>query len=249
MSRRANIVPRRCIYGLVDPETEEIHYIGKTVRGMERISAHWSPSILKKDKTDKGKWLRSLIRRGLSAQVVVLEVSKTKEMYALERKWIALGGESGWPLTNMTAGGVGLYRHKFTEEHKAKIGRAHKGKKLTEEHKKKISEVQKGRKMHLAAMNRASRKSNLGAKRSAETRAKIGRAHRGKYVGPSTRAKISKINSLPIVELQSGRVFKSRIEASKVLGVCTRSITRVAKGYIPSVKGFQFAYADMKIGS
>ncbi len=197
MSRRANIVPRRCIYGLVDPETEEIHYIGKTVRGMERISAHWSPSILKKDKTDKGKWLRSLIRRGLSAQVVVLEVSKTKEMYALERKWIALGGESGWPLTNMTAGGVGLYRHKFTEEHKAKIGRA----------------------------------------------------HRGKYVGPSTRAKISKINSLPIVELQSGRVFKSRIEASKVLGVCTRSITRVAKGYIPSVKGFQFAYADMKIGS
>jgi hypothetical protein len=35
------------IYGLVDPETEELRYIGKSSTGMSRPKKHFYPSTLK----------------------------------------------------------------------------------------------------------------------------------------------------------------------------------------------------------
>ena len=58
--------------------------------------------------------------------------------------------------------------HKKSEETKAKMSAAHKGKKFSDEHKAKIGAASKGR------------KTMLGKKRSEETKAKISAAHKGR---------------------------------------------------------------------
>ncbi len=57
--------------------------------------------------------------------------------------------------------------YKETEEHKRKIGEAHKGIKFTEEHKKKLGEAHMGDKNH-----------NFGKKLTEETKQKMSKAHK-----------------------------------------------------------------------
>jgi hypothetical protein len=66
---------------------------------------------------------------------------------ALERKFIAAVGRkgAGGPLANMTDGGEGTPGLAMSEEHKAKIGRAHLGMKRSPETCAKLSTAIKGR--------------------------------------------------------------------------------------------------------
>ena len=57
------------IYGLVDPRTEEVRYIGKTVHGMTRIYEHLRPSAMRTENTHKSKWLTQLSCLGLVPEV------------------------------------------------------------------------------------------------------------------------------------------------------------------------------------
>ncbi len=67
--------------------------------------------------------------------------------------------------------------YRQSPEHRAKIGKAHKGKTLSPETRAKIG------------------KANQGKTRSPETRAKISEANQGRTYTPETRAKISEANS------------------------------------------------------
>lgn len=75
-----------------------------------------------------------------------------------------------------------------SEESRAKIGLAHKGRALSEEHKAKISLANKGRSV------------------SEEVRRKISESHKGKIVSEETKAKISKGKIMSLVWRQKSEV-------------------------------------------
>lgn len=57
----------KLIYGLVDPRTSELRYIGRSSSGLTRPKQHTAPAALAKDVARKGNWLRQLVRAGKAA--------------------------------------------------------------------------------------------------------------------------------------------------------------------------------------
>jgi hypothetical protein len=92
------------IYGLCDPDTGEIRYVGKTVGiAKDRLKGH-----LKASRTGKAhlhKWVRSL--KGRSPTVTILDRGPARWLDDLERWWIAYCRRMGYRLTNHTDGGDG----------------------------------------------------------------------------------------------------------------------------------------------
>jgi hypothetical protein len=91
------------IYGLIDPRTRLIRYVGLTSRGARRPKEHGRLSC---PDTYCRRWIRELQKLGLDYEITVLEVlTNTDQLNQAERWWIAFGRACGWPLTNLTNGG------------------------------------------------------------------------------------------------------------------------------------------------
>src|SRR5258708_20786249 len=110
------------IYALVDPRTNEFRYIGQSGNGMRRPRQHGLECQLKRDKTHRATWIRSLRREGFDYKIHILE-----ELYNIdglneaELKWIAYGRSNGWPLTNHTDGGDGVRGWHHSEKPKQRL--------------------------------------------------------------------------------------------------------------------------------
>jgi hypothetical protein len=138
------MTPARIIYGLLDPSTDEIRYVGRSSSGLKRAKHHLQRSVLSKDFTHKGHWLRKL---GTAPGVLVLEDCSREDLAEREVWWIAFGRSEGWPLTNETDGGEGGHTgRRFTPEHCARISMANKGRQLTDEQRAKLSAAMRGKK-------------------------------------------------------------------------------------------------------
>ena len=116
------------IYGLIDPRTNSLRYVGQSVRLSKRFWRHCNP--LPTDRSHRGCWLRGLKKAGLVPQLIVLEEAVTSdEATILETFWIASLRSVGANLVNMTDGDQAPSRrgHTLTPEHRAKIAAAHIG--------------------------------------------------------------------------------------------------------------------------
>lgn len=91
------------IYGLRDPRTLEVRYIGQTCRGFVRPRVH-SWYARKGENSYKARWIRSLQKIGLKPDIVVLEETTKEQLDAREIWWIAKYRATG-RLTNLSAGG------------------------------------------------------------------------------------------------------------------------------------------------
>ena len=128
------------IYGLIDPCTRLIRYVGKSCTGMRRPKKN---RLLAPNSVGPycENWIRSLLVKGLDYEVVVLDTSGDNEtLSALERFWIAYGRCCHWPLTNLTDGGEGRSPG-FTAsaETRAKMSASRKGRKHSEVARAKMS--------------------------------------------------------------------------------------------------------------
>jgi hypothetical protein len=135
---------RRFIYGLIDPRTRLVRYVGLTTTGMKRPNAHRDTRELGKTNY-KSAWIRQLLALNLNYEIVVLEESPA-DLKAAERFWIAYGRACAWPLTNLTIGGDGAIGFRHSAAAKAAISARHKGHPLSETHRKKISDAARGNK-------------------------------------------------------------------------------------------------------
>lgn len=99
-------VNRNIIYGLIDPRTKLVRYIGKCTRGLKRAKAHSTKWCLAQP-TYSAAWIKTLIAVGLIYEVTILEVTTIDLLSQAERWWISYGRASRWPLTNLTDGGEG----------------------------------------------------------------------------------------------------------------------------------------------
>lgn len=193
------------IYGLVDPRSLCVRYIGKTWLGSRRPQAHKYKSVLKKDRTRRAAWVKSLLALGLDYKVVELELCSYDQTTALEVWWISYGRALGWDLTNHTDGGEGMLGHVPTSETRRKISVAHADRVFTEQHRARISEAKKGvpkTEEHKAKLSAAAHKqwedpktleivvaANVGRKQSPETLAKRSAAMTGRKQSAETVAK------------------------------------------------------------
>lgn len=92
------------IYALIDPDTQDIRYVGKSIRPRDRLTNH----LNEKSPCHRTHWLQSLRRRGLRPILRLLDVLPLSGNWqAAERDWIARAREA-WPLVNSTDGGDGV---------------------------------------------------------------------------------------------------------------------------------------------
>jgi hypothetical protein len=202
------------IYGLVDPDTLELRYVGLTRVPTElRLRQHLNAAACCV-KTHVYDWIRSL---SCAPSLVVLERDPLDGLEAAEQRWIAEMRLSGARLTNMTDGGDGqspgysptaetctkvsaakrgCFNGPLSPEHRAKLSAALMGNQCAAGHtcspetRAKISAAQMG---HAVSPETCAKLSaaHMGHTLSLEHRAKIGAAQMGHAVSPETRAKMS----------------------------------------------------------
>lgn len=95
------------IYGLVDPISRELRYIGKSSTGLQRARCHLIPSRLRLDDTYKARWIKKCIADGARPLILTLEETSKDLLDEAEIFWIEYMKSIGSPLTNLTTGGDG----------------------------------------------------------------------------------------------------------------------------------------------
>jgi len=218
------------IYALVDPRTNEIRYVGRTINKPKiRFAGH----ISQLTESHKSRWIRQLIGKQLLPVLAVLETGDGHSGEA-EKRWIRDLRAVGCNLTNSTDGGDGTPGCLLSETTRLKIGAAHKGLKFSPESKAKVAEALRwywAANPQLSLARRVARekfaKLNAGqaldderriaaARRSPEARKKLSEMarqnHLGRTLTEAHRAKISAANK--------GRV-KSEAERQKISAALT----------------------------
>jgi hypothetical protein len=99
------VKPSAYIYALLDPDTDEVHYIGKTEYLDRRFGAHMQANPAKSKK--RAEWIRGLINEGKKPKLLVLEVRPFDDWVEAERDWIAYYRSLNAPLKNVHKGGEG----------------------------------------------------------------------------------------------------------------------------------------------
>ena len=109
------------IYGLKDPNTETIRYIGKSTTGLKLPYEHKKPKNLEKT-SYKNHWIKKLLSSGQMYKVEIIEdVQDVTKLDEREKYWIAHYREIVEDLTNLTDGGEGALGRKVSSKTKEKM--------------------------------------------------------------------------------------------------------------------------------
>lgn len=146
-------------YGLCDPDTEEIRYIGKSIRPFQRAINHLND----RSRCHRTNWIQSLLSQGKEPKIKILgSIRGNVRWQEWEKWWIAVGKSRGWRLTNSTSGGDGVpdlppeIRERIrqasigrtqTSEQRAKILKSRAWWRPTQEHRERIKQANLGRKI------------------------------------------------------------------------------------------------------
>ena len=144
------------IYGLLDPRTDELRYVGKSINPRTRIRKHLSERY--NHNSYKDRWIRKLMDDGVKPKLLIIDVVPKNNWQFWEMYYISYFKELGVKLTNGTEGGdqpPSTKGRRHTKESKEKMSRSKKGKpipwlndgkKRTKKHKENLSKSLKGRK-------------------------------------------------------------------------------------------------------
>lgn len=94
------------IYKLIDPETNEVRYVGKSNNPKRRLAAHYNKARYRP--THKFNWIKALKDKGLKPILEVIEEVSIDLWKGREKFWIKFYKQEGHNLTNYTQGGDGL---------------------------------------------------------------------------------------------------------------------------------------------
>lgn len=117
------------IYGLIDPRTQQLRYVGLHSRGSleKRLREHLCRAKAG-FRLHVYDWVRSLLDRGQCPEIVQLEsVGSFTELTEAESWHIQMWRSLGCDLTNLTDGGEGCWGYRHTEESKAKMSLLKRG--------------------------------------------------------------------------------------------------------------------------
>lgn len=193
------------IYALVDP-SGNIRYIGKADNPDKRFYYHL------RDKIDnrKNRWIKSLIKQGLSPTLQVIDEVKMSEWHAAEAAYILFYKEQGCDLVNTDPGGYGPgsgkehhnYGRHWSPEIRAKMSASKKGKPWSAKQREGCAHrpIRKGwnhseqARAKMSLSKKGEKHNYFGKKRPPEIGAKISKALTGvkrKPLSADHRAKLA----------------------------------------------------------
>lgn len=158
------------IYGLIDPNTSEIRYVGKTIKSLKkRLSQHLSD--IEKNNPHKFRWIKSLVSQDQKPLIIELEICDEKNWVEREKYYIQTISN----LTNITLGGEnGLF---FTDELIKKISDGVKNAWTNETFRK--NHIDKMKLFWANEINRINHSKKIkGNKHTDETKNKISESHK-----------------------------------------------------------------------
>lgn len=134
------------IYGLADPDTKIIRYVGQTNNLKKRLDSHMTEmrsAIRNGGRVNrKNAWLMSLNSRGVKPDMIPLTEADTREKINDEEiRIIAELLDCGFDLTNGDRGGNRTTE--ITEAHKKNLSKVAMGRKASDETKLKMSQTAK----------------------------------------------------------------------------------------------------------
>lgn len=132
--------PFTYIYGLFDPRTGELRYVGKTDRPRERLANQMN----ERSNTHRCHWLQELRSAGLMPVQRIFDAApRGGDWQRRECAYIEAARMSGCRLTNGTDGGDGVSG--LSDEARAKMRATWLGRKHSPESIRKMSEANRGR--------------------------------------------------------------------------------------------------------
>ena len=207
------------IYGIVDPETNQLRYVGQTCNFLKRKSAHCSMAIRNINNTHIYNWLRSLYNKNITPEFIIIEECKKEDLDSLEIFYMDYFKMIGCNLTNSSVGGVSRRGFKQTEEMRQKLSLRMKGNNWN---KNKILPIKVRNKMSL---------SHTGKKHKKESKIKMS---------------ISKIKHKSVIQISKNgdiiKTFSSAYKASKDLNINRKSIGNVLANRSISAGGYKWVY-------
>lgn len=99
------------IYALLDPDTDEVRYVGKTKDLNKRMYSHCR--IDPKPTTHKARWVNKLIAADKTPKMLVLEECSDETWEEAEIRWIAHYRSVNTNLTNISDGGKSARNAEF----------------------------------------------------------------------------------------------------------------------------------------
>lgn len=123
------------IYGLCDPRSGELRYVGKTVAGTHRRrKQHIGDARRGISNGHSGNWVRLLLAAGVEPEIFEIEtVPVGGDWVEAEAHWIATMRAIGCELTNLAEGGQGTDGYRFTDEQRQKLSESHAHQRRTPE--------------------------------------------------------------------------------------------------------------------
>jgi group I intron endonuclease len=226
------------IYGLVDPITNELRYIGKSINPKVRLRKHISERSI--HDSYKDRWLRKIINLGVKPELIIIDEVLITNWQFWESHYIGYYKSLGCKLTNGTNGGdepPSTKGRKHTAEAKLKMSNTKKGKPIpwlnngverSNEHKSNLSKSLRGRVSP-----------NKGEKFSEEYRKKLSDAHKwqqgenhpmfGKKHSEETKTKLSKYFSKSVLQFSLNGVFIKEFESAKAAEIETGISSNIIK--------------------
>jgi hypothetical protein len=170
------------VYGLYDPRTEKLRYVGQTTYALSRrVANHVSKHGLSKT-THVACWLRALSRAGLRPYARTLYVALDRAaLDAAEEHMIALFKSLGERLTNHARGGrgnAGVVRSDVTRQRLSKAARESSA---AAAHRKVLADARRGTRRPAAWVAKTAAK-NKGKHHTDATKRKIAEARTNKRV-------------------------------------------------------------------
>lgn len=239
------------IYGLVDPKTNELRYVGKSVNPLVRLRKHISERNV--HDTYKDRWLRKLYDLSIKPELIIIDEVKHNQWQFWERFYINYFKSIGCSLTNTTIGGdepPSTKGRKHTDDTRQKMSESKKGKpipwlnkKRTEKHQKNLTNSLKGRKSP-----------NKGKKFNDEYRKKLSDSHKwqtgknapfyGKKHSIETKNKIAKKFNKPVLQFDLLGSFIKEWESIKLAqdNLKIKNISNACKGKYKTAGGFIWKY-------
>lgn len=175
------------IYVLKHPDTLEIRYVGKTIRGLnKRLCNHISNAKGNKHNKHLSNWILSIINENKRPVIELIEECDYNIWQEREKYWI-----SKFPnLINLTIGGDGCEGFTHSQKTIEKCKNANLGRKHTQEFKDNMSKRLKGISLSKEHKGKIAQ-SHIGIKPSNETRKKLSESHKGKEQSIESRIKRS----------------------------------------------------------
>lgn len=213
------------IYGLVDPRTNEVRYIGWATNPKKRFREH----ILSRDKSRKVNWIKQLYNFQMKPELIIIESNVGHNYAEREIYWIAYYRSIGCDLTNMTNGGDGTLGLVHSDETKEKI------------RQKTIGNKRNQGRIHSdeARLNMSDAAKKRGMARSVLEKAWA--ACRGRNITQDHIDSIKRATMKPVIRLDDGVTFESIGHAADAVGIDRSTIGKAIKNKKRSA-GYYWAY-------